>query len=101
MEQFTQEEAIKFAESKAWEDMTHRQRATFQLYQDKLCMPFSVFHESVEKALGRPVFTHEFGRNVDGLKKELAGLQGAPTLEDVINMIPREKRLLITPPGSG
>jgi len=28
-------------------------------------------HEAVEKALGRPVYTHEFGMNRQGLKDEI------------------------------
>ncbi len=32
----------------------------FQLYEDRLCMPLELYQESVEKVLGRPVFTHEY-----------------------------------------
>ena len=58
-------------------------------------MPFDVFHKAVEETLGRPVFTHEFGLNLDGLCKELAGEQKAPTLQQIVELIPEEKRLLI------
>ena len=67
----TTKEAIKLYESGFWSEMSFAQRAKFQLYEPKLCMPFSIFQEAMEKTLGRPVFTHEFGMNVDGLKKEL------------------------------
>ena len=59
----TREQAIELAESKFWESMSFRERATFQLFEEKMCMPFDVFHEAIVKTLGRPVWTHEFGLN--------------------------------------
>ncbi len=91
----TKEQAIALFESKFWEPMSYVERATFQLFERKLCMPFGVFHEAVEKALGRPVYTHEFGLNLDGLKKELMGENPAPTIEQIINIIPVDKQLII------
>jgi hypothetical protein len=91
----TKESAIALAESKFWEGMTHRQIAEFQLCEEKLCMPFSVFHEAVEQTLGRPVYTHEFGLNFQGLKDELFSGKQAPTLEEIINLIPEDKRLIV------
>lgn len=91
----TKDEAIKLAESGFWETMSSREIATFQLFEDRLCMPFGVFHEAIEKALGRPVYTHEFGFNRDGLKRELLGEAPAPTLEDILNLIPADKRVVV------
>jgi hypothetical protein len=91
----TKEEAIKLYNSGFWKQMTHEDIAKFQVMEDRLCMPVEVFHEAITKALGRPVFTHEFGLNRDGLIQEL--FQGAPIpkLEEIINLIPEEKRILI------
>lgn len=75
--------------------MTSRQIAEFQMEQDYLCMPFDVFHKAITEALGRPVYTHEFGLNRDGLRKELHGKKEPPTLEEIINLIPEDKRILI------
>jgi hypothetical protein len=91
----TKEEAIALYDSKFWESMTYEERAKFQLFERKLCMPFGVFHEAIEKTLGRPVYTHEFGLNIDGLKKELLGEAPAPTMEEIINMIPEDKRIVV------
>jgi hypothetical protein len=91
----TKEQAIKLAESKFWEPLSFRERATFQLFEDKLCMPFAVFHEAMEKTLGRPIYTHEFGLSLDGLKSELIGEKPAPTFEDIINLIPADKRIIL------
>lgn len=91
MKQLTKEQAIAFYENKLYEGMTHCQIAEFQLEQDRLCVPFDVFHYAIEKSLGRPVYTHEFGFNRDGLRKELHGEKEPPTLEEIISLIPKEK----------
>lgn len=86
----TKEQAITLWESKFWETMSYREKATFQLFEPLLCMPFGIFHEAIEKTLGRPVFTHEFALNLNGLKDELLGNRTAPTLEEIINLIPKK-----------
>ncbi len=94
----TTEEAVALAKSEFWTSLTFEEIAKFQLFEPKLCMPFSIFHEAVEKTLGRPVYTHEFGLNWDGLKSELLGDSEPPTFEDIINMIPPDKRVIIVSP---
>ena len=94
MEQLTKEQAIAFGENKCYENMPYRQIAELQLEQDKLCMPFDVFHEAIEKTLGRPVFTHEFAFRQQ-LRKELYGEKEAPTFEEICALIPEEKLILI------
>jgi len=91
----TREEAISLSESKFWEGMTLRERAVFQINEPLLCMPFDVFHEAVEKTIGRPVFTHEFGLNYEGIKNEIMNGAPPPTMEEIINMIPEEKRAIV------
>lgn len=91
----TKEEAIALGETKFWEKMTPREIATFQIYEDRLCMPVEVFHKAIEETLGRPVWTHEFGLNREGLMKELAGDAPAPSMEDILNLIPAEKRIVV------
>jgi hypothetical protein len=94
MRQLTRDEAIELAESHFWEDIPIRDAARLQLYQDKLCMPFDVFHEGTEKLLGRPVWSHEFAFP-DLLRAEMEGKQAAPTLDEIINLIPPEKRVVM------
>ena len=67
------EKAIELYNSNWWEGLSHREIAEFQLFTAELSCPFDVFHEAVEKSLGRPVFTHEFGLNYDGICKEFLG----------------------------
>ena len=46
----------------------------FQLYEERLCMPFPLFHKAVEEALGRPVYTHEFA-GVENLRQEFEAMR--------------------------
>lgn len=70
MHEIEEEVAIKLGNSGWWKDKTHEEIVRFQLFTAQLCMPFGEFHGAVEKCLGRPVFTHEFGLNVEGMQKE-------------------------------
>lgn len=55
----TAEEACKMAESAWYEGKTNREIVEFQLFEEKLCMPLSVFHQALEDTLERPVQTIE------------------------------------------
>lgn len=92
----SREAAISIYESQWWKGKTHRQIVEFQLFTAELCCPFAIFHEAVEKSLGRPVFTHEFGLNYDGICKEFLGEAEAPTLQQIMDLIPADKRVVIT-----
>jgi len=91
----TKEQAVALAESHWWIGKSSHDLAMFQLHEPLLCMPFDVFHRAVEEALQRPVFTHEFGLNWEGLKKELLGEAERPSLEQVLDLIPKDMRILI------
>lgn len=95
MRQISKQEAITIAENKLYEDWSYEEKVKFQLFQSRLAMPFDVFHEAIEKTLKRPVFTHEFGLNLDGLKKEFLGEIAAPTFEEIVALIPKEKLLIV------
>ena len=91
----THDEALALFEAGFWREMTLYERAKFQLFEPRLCMPFSVFHEALEHALGRPVWTHELALNFDGIKREFMGDAPRPTFEEIAALIPPEKRLLL------
>ncbi len=91
--QLSTEQAIEFAKSEAWKNLTDQQKVAFQLYQEKLCMPFGVFHGAVESALGRPVWTHEF-IGVDKLRDEFEGKCKKPSLEDIISLLPKDREII-------
>lgn len=94
MEQLTKEQAIALAETKWWENCTDEEIVRFQFFQDKLCMDFGEFHRAVEAVAGRPVWTHEFAFK-DRLIEELYGDKPKPTLEEIMNLIPEDKRIII------
>ncbi len=91
----TVEQAKQLYKSNFWESMSDQKIVTFQLFEKLLCMPFDVFHKAIEKVLKRPIYTHEFGLNIDGIKREVLGTDLPPTIEDIINLIPEEKRIVI------
>lgn len=70
----TKEQAMILAGTEFWKKLTHQQIVEFQLFEDLLCMPFNVFHEAVEKCLGRPVLTSEFAR-IETLKREFRRIE--------------------------
>jgi hypothetical protein len=89
------EKAIELYDSNWWEGLSYREIAEFQLFTTELCCPFDVFHEAVEKSLGRPVFTHEFGLNYQGICMEFLGEKESPTMDEILNLIPQEKLIVI------
>jgi hypothetical protein len=94
--QFTRDEAIAFGNARAWEAMSFVERARFQMYQELLCMPFDVFHEAISKALGRDVWTPELSEaNRQRLTDELNKIVAPPTMDEIIALIPEEKRIII------
>lgn len=83
--------AIKLYKSGWWNGLSAQKIVSFQLFQARLCMSFSDFHEAVEKALGRPVYTHEFGMGIDEMRREFLGEKAAPTMDEIMALIPEDK----------
>ena len=94
MKQFTKEEAIKFYDSEVWKNWSDEEIVRLQLFQDNLCVDFERFHGAIEKVLGHAVFTHEFAF-IDNLRKEYLGEEQAPTLKEIIELMPKDKRAVI------
>ena len=92
--QLSEQEAIKFYNSKVYDQWSLKKIARFQLFQDRMCVPFGLFHKAMEDLLGRPVYTHEFA-NVERIRQEYLTLAQSPTIEEIIEMIPEEKRIII------
>ena len=93
--QLTREQAIAFSQSKIWESWTDEQIVRLQLFQEKLCVPFNRFHEAITNVLNRDVYTHEFGLNYEGIVMEYLGVKDPPTLDEIIRLIPEDKRIVI------
>jgi len=85
--------AIAIAESKAWEGWSLDERALFQLQIRELCMPFDVFHQSVEHLLGRGVWTHEF-IDMEGLLTEYYDNLEKPTMAEIMDKWPNKEQIV-------
>ena len=94
MKQFTRLQAVLFYQSGEWKDWTDEEIVKIQLFQDKLCLPFEKFRQSVESVLKRPVWTHEFA-TPKSLIDEYQRERPAPTFEEILALIPEEKRIII------
>jgi hypothetical protein len=88
------EAALALVETRWWESKSPREIAEFTMRTRELCCPFAVFHEAIEKTLDRPVFTHELGLGFDGLWNELFNGQSPPTFDEIMDLIPADKRIV-------
>ena len=92
--QLNEEQAIKLFESKVWESWSDEEIVRFQLFQKRLGVNFGRFQNAMNTVLGRSVFTHEYAFR-ENLVLEYLGEKQTPTLEEIIDLIPKEKRVLI------
>lgn len=92
--QLTKEQAIEMYYSGVWKEWTAEQVVGFQLFQKRLCIDFSYYKKCMQDVLDRPVYTHEFAFR-DELVKEYLGIKKTPSFDDIIDLIPKEKRLVI------
>lgn len=90
----TREQAIAVHESRVWQRMPIERAALIQLQEKLLFMPFDEFHRGVEALLGRSVWTHEFAKPAL-LLAEYRGDKEAPSIQEIIDMIPAEKLIAV------
>ena len=97
LEHFTRQEAIDFADSKEWYHWNDRELVAFQLYQEICCVPFEYFHAALERELGRGVYIHELGEKTNwrNIVNEFLGNRPAPSLHDIISLLPAEKVIIL------
>lgn len=91
------DKAIELSKTNWWEGRPAKEVAKFQFFTDELCMPFDKFHQALEEALGRPVWTHELGLSYDRIALELVGEADPPTMQEIMDLIPAGKRIIIQP----
>lgn len=84
--------AIALFEGNWWVGRPAREIAKFQLFTSELCLPFEVFRRALEATLGRPVWLHEFGLDPDGLAHEFLGERDPPSMQDILDLLPRDER---------
>jgi len=97
MKQLTETEAIEIFNSNIWQEWTDEEIVAFQLYQDKLCLPFTRFHKAVETVLGRSVWTHEFAfaSKPNGLQDQYESNCGKPSMQDIMALFPKNKPIIL------
>lgn len=61
---------------------------------DRKSLPIRVLMDALRSVLGRPVFTHEMAFP-DLLLQEMSGTRETPTFDEVVDLIPAEKRFVI------
>lgn len=87
--------AIALAATKWWEGKPARDVALFALQTRELCLPMDELYRAFHDALGRPVYTHEIALDAEGLRLELLGERDAPSFDEIVNLIPEDKRIVI------
>lgn len=90
----TRNQAAALYESTFWESLAYVERARFQLSEDRLCMPFDVFVEAVERSLGRTVTVGEF-LNSTALLAEISGERRPLEIDELLALLPEENRILL------
>lgn len=87
----TREEAIRISDSKWWEQncVNPHMIVGFQLFEERLCMPFNVFHEAMEKVFMQSIFTHQFANQdfLNNLKTEFEKNYSSTALTKSVMML--------------
>jgi hypothetical protein len=84
----------KYFENPWWDSEDPKEVFWGQVNESCLLMDFDKFHEATEKALGRPVWTHEFA-NPKSLIEEFQGKIPKATMSDVLGKLPQNKKIII------
>jgi hypothetical protein len=94
MKQLSEKEAIKMADLDITKGWSSKDIVRGQLYQDRLFMPFERFQAAIETVLDRGVWSHEFAYP-DNLRREYEGDKPSPSFQEILNLIPEDKRIII------
>ena len=82
-------QATALYDSEFWRFLNAEERAFFQLSVDRLCMPLLEFNQAVETCLNRRVRAVEYLRP-QALLAELTGNLPAPSIEEILELVPDE-----------
>jgi len=92
--ELSEKDALKIFHSKVWKEWTHEEIVRFQLFEERLCVPFHLYHKAIEKVLDRNVWTHEFVY-LKRLQEEYLGKRKKPTIQDNINLLPKDNQIIL------
>lgn len=88
------ERAIEFAKTGWWKKCTAKEIVNTQLWVKEMMMDLAPFQAAMEEVLGRPVQLLEF-MDITALMKEYLGEKEAPSLKDILSLIPDNKVICI------
>ena len=92
--ELTTGQAVCFSNSQWYLGKTAEEISAMQLFEPKLIVPkFDIFHEAMEKALGIPVQTIEFGLGLDYLKRQFK--EKVPNADELIEKMQAEKQAFV------
>jgi len=90
------EKAWRLAKTEWWKESTPREIVEFQLRTQELCVPIPDLLDALQKTFGRPVLLHELSSsNSTALLDEFYGDKEAPVWQEIINLLPEERRIIV------
>jgi len=95
MKQLTKKQAEELGKSGVWETWSDEEVVKVQLFQKRHCVGIPKFSAALSKILGRPVLTHEIAYNIEGLQNEYLKKAPAPTMDEILNLVPKKRRILV------
>ncbi len=96
MKQITKIQALNIFHNEKWKRWTDYQKVKFQLYQDRLCMPYTEFRKALTVVFGRSIWSHELSSsNINSMIKEFEKKRKAPTFTEILELIPKDKAIVI------
>lgn len=88
LEEVVEETKSKYGDNRWWDSDDPNVLFLGQINEPILLVDFVKFHKATEKALGRPVFTHEFAASVHELLiEEFEGKIPKPAFDDILAKI--------------
>lgn len=92
--ELTTGQAVQLSNSGWYEGKSAEEIVAMQLFEPRLIVPkFDIFHEAMEKALGIPVQTIEFGLGLDYLKNQF--MEKVENAEELIDKMEAEKQAFL------
>lgn len=92
MQQLDKTQAVEIYRSGLWKKWDHEQRVKCQLFQQRLCMPFKIFHQSLESVLKRHIQFTEFSNSAD-LIDEYINTHQLPSWKEIQLQISKSQSL--------
>lgn len=87
----TREQAIQLSETKFWETFSDFEVVQFQLFEERLCMPFELFAERLNTVFGT-TFSDQELKNLDNIRFQFTQRFFSPVTHDHFGRSNRQQR---------